>query len=118
GERRVVVHDRIRRGGGWRVDGGKIVTKPSFEFWVLGFDFAESNLKLKGQNLMLNEFLPSPLNPKPKTQTQNRMQGPAIFLAQFVREQAPFNTLEGICRWAAALGYKGVQIPAWEDPRF
>lgn len=48
----------------------------------------------------------------------NSIQGPAIFLAQFVREQPPFDTLESICRWAASLGYKGVQIPAWEDPRF
>jgi sugar phosphate isomerase/epimerase len=48
----------------------------------------------------------------------NSIQGPAIFLAQFVRDHAPFNTLEGICRWAASLGYKGVQVPAWEDPRF
>lgn len=48
----------------------------------------------------------------------NAIQGPAIFLAQFVRDTAPCNTLEGICRWAASLGYKGVQVPAWEDPRF
>jgi len=47
-----------------------------------------------------------------------RIQGPGIFLAQFVRDQAPFDTLEAICRWAAALGYQGVQVPAWEDPRF
>ncbi|MDO8538819.1 MAG: sugar phosphate isomerase/epimerase family protein [Opitutaceae bacterium] len=48
----------------------------------------------------------------------NSIQGPAIFLAQFVRDTAPFDTLEAICRWAASLGYKGVQVPAWEDPRF
>ena len=48
----------------------------------------------------------------------NTIRGPAIFLAQFVRETAPFNTLAGICRWAASLGYQGVQVPAWEDPRF
>lgn len=45
------------------------------------------------------------------------IQGPAIFLAQFVRESTPFDTLEGICQWAANLGYKGVQVPAWESPR-
>ena len=28
----------------------------------------------------------------------------------------PFDNLENICKWAAGLGYKGVQIPAW-DPR-
>lgn len=43
-----------------------------------------------------------------------RMQGPAVFLAQFLRDQEPFSTLEGISRWFAGLGYKGVQIPAWD----
>jgi sugar phosphate isomerase/epimerase len=44
------------------------------------------------------------------------IKGPAIFLAQFAGDAAPFNTLDSICRWAADLGYKGVQIPTW-DPR-
>src|SRR5579872_5942459 len=44
------------------------------------------------------------------------MKGPGIFLAQFLREKAPFNALESIARWAAGLGYRGVQIPCW-DPR-
>ncbi len=44
------------------------------------------------------------------------IKGPAIFLAQFVGDQAPFSTLDGIARWAAGHGYKGVQIPSW-DPR-
>lgn len=43
------------------------------------------------------------------------IQGPAIFLAQFMGDEAPFNELESICRWAAGQGYKGVQIPVWED---
>ncbi|RUM24152.1 sugar phosphate isomerase/epimerase [Rhizobium vallis] len=41
------------------------------------------------------------------------IKGPAIFLAQFAGDTAPFNSLDGICRWAANLGYKGVQIPTW-----
>lgn len=41
------------------------------------------------------------------------MKGPAIFLAQFVNEEAPFNSLEGICKWAADMGYVGIQIPTW-----
>lgn len=45
------------------------------------------------------------------------IQGPAIFLAQFVRAQPPFDTFDRICRWAAELGYRGVQVPAWESPR-
>jgi len=42
------------------------------------------------------------------------MKGPAIFLAQFMGDTAPFNSLESICEWAASLGYVGVQIPTWD----
>ena len=42
------------------------------------------------------------------------IKGPAIFLAQFMGDTAPFNTLDGVCKWAASLGYKGVQIPTWD----
>ncbi|MAE60761.1 MAG: AP endonuclease [Planctomycetaceae bacterium] len=44
------------------------------------------------------------------------MKGPAIFLAQFLRDQPPYDCLENIGKWVAGLGYKGVQIPGW-DPR-
>ncbi|WP_419803261.1 sugar phosphate isomerase/epimerase family protein [Mucilaginibacter sp.] len=37
--------------------------------------------------------------------------GPGIFLAQFIGDQAPFNTLDGICKWAADLGFAGIQMP-------
>ncbi len=43
------------------------------------------------------------------------IQGPAIFLAQFMGDAAPFNSLETICTWAAELGYTGVQIPTWDS---
>lgn len=43
------------------------------------------------------------------------IKGPAIFLAQFMGEEAPFNSLESICKWTADLGYKGIQIPSWES---
>ena len=43
------------------------------------------------------------------------IKGPAIFLAQFVDKKAPLNSLEGMCKWAADLGYKGIQIPTWES---
>ena len=42
------------------------------------------------------------------------IKGPAIFLAQFMGDEAPFNSLEGVCKWAASLGYKGIQIPTWD----
>jgi len=45
------------------------------------------------------------------------MKGPAIFLAQFAGDKAPFNSLPAIAGWAASLGYQGIQIPSW-DGRF
>lgn len=42
------------------------------------------------------------------------IKGPAIFLAQFMGNEAPFDELRSICKWAASLGYKAVQIPTWE----
>ena len=46
------------------------------------------------------------------------MKGPAIFLAQFAGDRAPFDSLAGIARWAADLGYLGVQIPSWDARLF
>ena len=39
------------------------------------------------------------------------MKGPGIFLAQFMGDDAPFDTLDALAEWAAGLGYVGVQIP-------
>ncbi|TNE54288.1 MAG: sugar phosphate isomerase/epimerase [Bacteroidetes bacterium] len=46
---------------------------------------------------------------------KSTIKGPAIFLAQFMGDTAPFDSLENICTWAASLGYTGVQIPTWES---
>jgi sugar phosphate isomerase/epimerase len=46
------------------------------------------------------------------------VKGPAIFLAQFAADQKPFNKLEDIARWAAGLGFKGIQIPSWDRRLF
>lgn len=46
------------------------------------------------------------------------IKGPALFLAQFYGDQAPFDTIDHICQWAASLGYKGVQIPTWDNRYF
>lgn len=46
------------------------------------------------------------------------LKGPAIFLAQFAGDQAPFNSLAAIAKWAADLGYVGVQIPSWDGRLF
>ena len=39
------------------------------------------------------------------------IQGPAIFLAQFLGDASPFDSLEHLAQWAAGLGYKGLQLP-------
>ena len=44
-----------------------------------------------------------------------KIKGPAIFLAQFMRDEVPYDTMENIGKWVAGLGYKGVQIPGWDD---
>jgi sugar phosphate isomerase/epimerase len=45
------------------------------------------------------------------------IKGPAIFIAQFIGNDAPFNDLKSIAQWAAGLGYKGLQLPTG-DARF
>lgn len=44
-----------------------------------------------------------------------QIQGPAIFLAQFMADAAPYNNLPNITAWMTGLGYKGVQIPSWDS---
>lgn len=46
------------------------------------------------------------------------IKGPALFLAQFAGDAAPFNSWESITRWAADCGYAGVQIPSWDGRLF
>lgn len=46
------------------------------------------------------------------------LKGPGIFLAQFASDAAPFNSLDSIAAWVAGLGYKGIQIPTWDDRLF
>ena len=43
------------------------------------------------------------------------MKGPALFLAQFAADEAPFNSWDSITKWAADCGYKGVQVPSWDS---
>ncbi|MCL6270988.1 sugar phosphate isomerase/epimerase [Sansalvadorimonas sp. 2012CJ34-2] len=39
------------------------------------------------------------------------LKGPAIFLAQFIRPDAPFNHLDTLAEWASSCGFKGIQVP-------
>lgn len=45
------------------------------------------------------------------------IKGPGLHLAQFSDDVPPFNDLPSISAWAAGLGFKALQIPAW-DRRF
>lgn len=44
------------------------------------------------------------------------IKGPALFLAQFIGNAAPFDSWDAITRWAGEIGYIGVQVPV-NDPR-
>ena len=46
------------------------------------------------------------------------IKGPGIFLAQFAGDAAPYNSLAGMAKWAAGLGFAGVQIPSWDKRLF
>jgi sugar phosphate isomerase/epimerase len=39
------------------------------------------------------------------------IKGPAIFLAQFLGDEVPFDNLAHLAEWAAGLGFKGIQVP-------
>jgi sugar phosphate isomerase/epimerase len=44
----------------------------------------------------------------------SQIKGPAIFLAQFMGDEAPFNSLPAITEYMKLLGYLGVQLPSWD----
>ena len=46
------------------------------------------------------------------------IKGPALILAQFAGDETPFNSLDAIIKWAAQLGYRGVQVPSWDARLF
>ena len=46
------------------------------------------------------------------------IKGPGLFLAQFAGDEAPFNSWGSITKWAADIGYKGVQVPTWDGRLF
>jgi sugar phosphate isomerase/epimerase len=46
------------------------------------------------------------------------IKGPALFLAQFAGDDAPFNSWPAITAWAADCGYTGVQVPSWDARLF
>jgi sugar phosphate isomerase/epimerase len=43
------------------------------------------------------------------------IKGPAVFLAQFMGDTAPFNQLDTIAEYMSELGYTGVQLPTWDN---
>lgn len=45
----------------------------------------------------------------------SQIKGPAIFLGQFMGDDAPFNSLPSITAYMKGLGYRGVQVPSWDS---
>ena len=45
------------------------------------------------------------------------LKGPAIFLAQFMADEDPFDNIESMAQWANKLGFKGIQVPIG-NPKF
>lgn len=43
------------------------------------------------------------------------IKGPAVFLAQFIGNEAPFDSLDSMCAWASGLGFKGIQMPTLDN---
>ena len=43
------------------------------------------------------------------------IKGPGVFLAQFLGDTAPYNSLPSICKWAKEKGFVGVQLPTWDS---
>ncbi len=43
------------------------------------------------------------------------IKGPALFLAQFAGDEAPFDNWNDITKWARDCGYLGVQVPSWDN---
>lgn len=48
----------------------------------------------------------------------SKVKGPAIFLAQFLPPKTEQTSLQVMAAWAADLGYKGIQIPTWDERIF
>ncbi len=46
------------------------------------------------------------------------IKGPAIYLAQFMGNDPAKNQLASMCKYFSELGYKGIQLPAWESRLF
>lgn len=46
------------------------------------------------------------------------LKGPALFLAQFAGDEAPFDSWPAITAWAADIGYLGVQVPSGDARLF
>ena len=44
------------------------------------------------------------------------IRGPAIFFAQYMGDEPPFDSAVTLAQWASGLGFVGAQIPTW-DPR-
>ena len=44
--------------------------------------------------------------------------GPGVFLAQFIAPEPPFDKLDTLAAWAAGKGFKAVQMPIFNPGDF
>lgn len=44
------------------------------------------------------------------------LKGPGLFLAQYINQQAPFNSLASFSKWVAEMSFTSIQIPCSSDP--
>lgn len=91
-----------------RRDADKASSLDMYVFATFGFNHVRSPVITEAIPLCRSRFLKRHLNMAVK--------GPAIFVAQYVGDDAPFNSLETIAEWAASLGFEGIQLPI--DERF
>lgn len=43
------------------------------------------------------------------------IKGPGVFIAQFIGDKPPFNSLDNICQWAKENGFVGIQMPTLDE---
>ena len=92
--------------------------------WVQGDRFASETAEAQASRLAYWRDVLRQLDAIPVDQLSAEEQVNAAVFRQMIWEQvnsleyktyeAPFNSVEAICGWAASLGYKGVQIAAWD----
>jgi sugar phosphate isomerase/epimerase len=101
-------------------EAGMLTTRPPIDalqhvFLLTSHGAAFSLTRSNRLNLRRTGFEPAfPAKRRREENAMKTIKGPALFLAQFAGDEAPFNSWASITKWAADCGYKGVQVPSWD----